>query len=61
MHIRHSAPTLDRLTVRDSVGHGVYVYDGKGLQVTSSNYINNADHGLYNATPSQVVTATLSY
>ena len=61
LDVYRNTPTLDHLTIRDSIGDGLYVYDSDNLSVTMSNFINNAGYGLYNATPSQAVTATLNY
>ncbi|HYN89374.1 MAG TPA: right-handed parallel beta-helix repeat-containing protein, partial [Ardenticatenaceae bacterium] len=62
LRIEQSAPAvLDHLSILNSTNDGLYVNDSEGVVVTSSNFVGNSRHGLFNETPDKVVSATLNY
>ncbi|MCC6608010.1 MAG: FG-GAP repeat protein [Anaerolineae bacterium] len=60
LYVYRSMPTLEYLTLIDN-SYGMYVQESSDVTVANSNFARNSLYGLYNASPSQIVTATHNY
>ena len=60
IHLDRSSPTLDHLTLIDNT-YGVDVSNSDNVVISNSNFARNTSYGLYNDTPSNIVTAVDNY